>query len=122
MASQVAPLVDVASESSNPLGAAATAVGDPSAWQPAALALGLGTVLFLVLARRLGPLFPAAPLVAVIGLLVGLLTAYPGALLGKVPASSSLRHGGRRCGEGCDGRTTAVHLSPSGSRGRIQHR
>src|SRR5687768_10333964 len=59
--SQIAPLVDVSSESSNPLGAAATALSEPSAWELAAVGLGIATVLFLVLARRLGPLFPAAP-------------------------------------------------------------
>ena len=85
VASQVAPLVDVTSGSANPLDAAATAVADPSEWTFAAVALGLATVLFLVLARRLGPLFPAAPLVAVVGLLVGGLTAYSGELVGHVP-------------------------------------
>jgi sulfate permease, SulP family len=85
VASQVPALADVPSESTNPLEAAALAVADPSAWEPAAVALGLATVLFLVLARRLGPLFPAAPLVAVLGLLVGALTAYPGELVGDIP-------------------------------------
>lgn len=85
VASQVAPLLDVASESASPLGAAATALWTPSAWELAAVGLGLATVLFLVVARRLGPLFPAAPLVAVAGLLVGSFTAYPGALVGAIP-------------------------------------
>ncbi len=85
VASQVPALVDVTSAAANPMDAAATAMADPSAWQLAAVALGLATVLFLVLARRLGPLFPAAPLVAVVGLLVGGLTAYPGELVGDIP-------------------------------------
>ncbi|MFP5370298.1 MAG: SulP family inorganic anion transporter [Actinomycetes bacterium] len=84
VASQVPPLVDLAPESGNPLGAAAAALAQPSAWEPAALGLGLATVLCLVLGRRLGPLFPAAPLVALAGLLVGL-TGYPGARAGDIP-------------------------------------
>ncbi|MDP9442147.1 MAG: SulP family inorganic anion transporter, partial [Actinomycetota bacterium] len=59
VASQLPPLVDVAAESANPLVAAADTLAEPAAWEPAALGLGLATVLFLVLARRLGPLFPA---------------------------------------------------------------
>jgi SulP family sulfate permease len=85
VASQVSPLVDVTSGSSNPLGAAAAALAEPSAWELAAVGLGIATVLFLVLARRLGPLFPAAPLVALVGLLLGSLSDYPGALVGEIP-------------------------------------
>jgi SulP family sulfate permease len=85
VASQVPPLVDVASESASPLGSATAALAAPSVWEPAALGLGLATVLCLLLARRLGPLFPAVPLVAVAGLLVGGLTGYPGDLVGHVP-------------------------------------
>ncbi len=85
VASQVPALVDVDSKSGNPLRAAGAALAQPTAWQLAAAGLGLATVLFLVLARRLGPLFPAVPLVAVAGLLVGDLTAYPGALVGQIP-------------------------------------
>ncbi|MDP9459072.1 MAG: SulP family inorganic anion transporter [Actinomycetota bacterium] len=84
VASQVPPLVDLVPESVNPLGSAAAALAQPSAWEPAALGLGLATVLCLVLGRRLGPLFPAAPLVAVAGLLVGL-TGYPGNRVGDIP-------------------------------------
>jgi SulP family sulfate permease len=85
VASQVPPLVDVPSESSNPLAAAAAALAAPAAWELAALGLGIVTVLFLLLARRIGPLFPAAPLVALAGLLLGGLSGYPGALVGEIP-------------------------------------
>lgn len=85
VASQVPPLVDVAAGSANPLGAAAAALAQPSAWELATLGLGLGTVFFLVLGRRFGPLFPAVPLVAVAGLLVGGLTGYSGELVGDIP-------------------------------------
>ncbi len=84
-ASQVPQLLDVESTSANPLSSAASALVDPSAWGLAAMGLGLGTVVVLVLARRLGPLFPAVPLVAAAGLLVGGLTAYPGDLVGDIP-------------------------------------
>ncbi|MFD2093199.1 SulP family inorganic anion transporter [Blastococcus deserti] len=85
VASQVPPLLDLDSESANPLGAAAAALARPAAWELAALCLGLATVLFLVLSRRLGPLFPAVPLVAAAGVVVGGLTAYPGDLVGDIP-------------------------------------
>lgn len=85
VASQVPPLFDVAARSTNPLSAAAAALSEPSAWGLAAVGLGLATVLVLVLGRPLGPLFPAVPLVAVAGLLVGGLTGYPGDLVGDIP-------------------------------------
>ena len=85
VASQVPPLVDVTSRSANPLAAGAGALADPSAWELAAVGLGLAAVVLLVLSRRLGPLFPAAPVVAGLGLLVGGLTAYPGQLVGDIP-------------------------------------
>jgi sulfate permease, SulP family len=85
VASQVPSLVEVASASASPLSAAAESLSQPFAWQLAALGLGLATVAFLVLGRRLGPLFPAVPLVAIAGLLVGGLTGYPGELVGEIP-------------------------------------
>jgi SulP family sulfate permease len=85
VASQVPPLVDVAATSANPLAAAGSALAAPGSWEPAALALGLGCVLFLVVARRFGPLFPAVPLVAVAGILLGAFTDYPGSLVGEIP-------------------------------------
>ncbi|MDP9428923.1 MAG: SulP family inorganic anion transporter [Actinomycetota bacterium] len=85
VASQLPPLLDVASRSTNPLGAAAAALTEPSAWGLAAVGLGLATVLVLLLGRRLGPLVPTVALVAVAGLLVGGLTGYPGDLVGDIP-------------------------------------
>jgi SulP family sulfate permease len=85
VASQLPALVDVDSEAASPLTAAGSALTAPSAWDQAAVSLGLGTVLALILARRLGPLFPAVPLVAVVGLLVAGSTDYDGALVGDIP-------------------------------------
>ena len=84
-ASQVPTLLDVSVDATNPLVAAGAALAVPHDWTGAAVALGLGTVLFLVLARRLGPLFPGVPLVAVVGLLVGGFSPYPGELVGEIP-------------------------------------
>lgn len=85
VASQVPPLLDRPASSTNPLLSAGSALGSPDRWEPAAVALGLTTVLLLVLARRAGPLFPGVPLVAGAGLFVGGLTAYPGELVGAIP-------------------------------------
>jgi SulP family sulfate permease len=85
IASQVPPLLDHPATSANPLVSAGAALGSPGRWELAAVALGLATVLLLVLARRAGPLFPGVPLVAGAGLLIGGLTAYPGELVGAIP-------------------------------------
>jgi SulP family sulfate permease len=85
VASQVPPLLDSPASSDNPLVSAGAALASPDRWEPTAVALGLTTVLLLVLARRAGPLFPGVPLVAGAGLLVGGLTGYPGELVGSIP-------------------------------------
>lgn len=85
VASQIPPILDAPSTSSNPFADAMRALSRASSWEPAAVAVGVGTVLLLVLMRRAGPLFPAVPLVAGAGLLIGGVTAYPGVLVGAIP-------------------------------------
>lgn len=85
VASQVAPLVDARSGSTNPLASAAAALAEPLAWEWAALGLGLLTTLCVVLGRHLGAAFPSVPVVALGGLLIGGLTSYPGELVGSIP-------------------------------------
>lgn len=85
VASQIPPILDVPSTSNNPFTGAVGALSHTSVWDPAAVAVGLGTVLLLLLMRCAGPLFPGVPVVAGVGLLIGGLTAYPGALVGAIP-------------------------------------
>lgn len=87
VASQVPAVVDLPATSVNPFAAAVDAIGDLDRWHPVAAVVGLMTVVVLVLARRAGPLFPAVPLVAAVGLGIGGLTAYSGAVVGPIPSA-----------------------------------
>jgi SulP family sulfate permease len=64
---------------------AVSSLGAPGAWEPAAMGIAGGTVLTVVLAKRIHPLVPGVLVASVAGLLGSVLLDYRGAVVGEVP-------------------------------------
>ena len=76
-----------ASGESGLVGNTIRALGDPAAWNAAAIVLTVLTVSITLLARRIHPLFPGALAAVVGGVLFATLSGYQGPIVGTIPGS-----------------------------------
>ncbi|MGF1466849.1 MAG: SulP family inorganic anion transporter [Sandaracinaceae bacterium] len=86
VSSQLPSVLGVVPEEPSVLLRAGAALASPHGWSVAALGLSALTVVAMIGGRRLHPLFPGVLLAVVVGVVFSLLTAYPGATVGSVPA------------------------------------
>lgn len=86
VASQLPALVGVTAEGTGVVQPALRALGDPASWDPLAIGLGGGTVIVVLVARRITPLIPSIPIAAAIGIAVVMSLDTGLDVVGPVPA------------------------------------
>ena len=86
-ASQLPTLLGVERGDSGLLVEAWLAVVDPSSWNPAAVGFGVGTVLMVLVSRRLGPRFPGVLIAVLVATIASSSVGFDGAVVGDVPIS-----------------------------------
>ena len=85
-ASQLPGLVGIDPVGNDLITNAWSALRSPSAWELGAVLFSIGTVLFIVFGRRVGPRFPAVLVAVVAATLISTLTGYEGRMLGEIPS------------------------------------
>jgi SulP family sulfate permease len=85
-ASQLPNALGVAAPDGGLLYRAGWSVIHPGDWQPAAIVLGVITVVIVGGGRRIGPLFPGVLVAVVAGIAYSVVTDYGGAVIGTIPA------------------------------------
>jgi sulfate permease, SulP family len=86
VASQLPWLLGVQPSGAGVVQPAFHALQEPGSWNGLALGLGVGTVVFVLVARRISPVIPSIPVAAGVGILVALLVDAPLDVVGPVPA------------------------------------
>ena len=85
LASQLPPLLGLAPTPGAELARAWAVALQPGTWSPAALALGLMTIIAVLGGRRVHALFPGVLVAVAVGVLVGRHTGYAGPVVGDIP-------------------------------------
>lgn len=85
VASQIPGLVDVPTDSDNPLLAAVDALTAPGRWSPVSIAIGFAMIVVILLGRRVSPLFPGALVGAAAALLLSVTGVVHVTEVGAVP-------------------------------------
>ncbi len=83
--SQLPGALGASPESGGVLRGAVWAVAHPGQWEPTAVMLSVGTVVTVLIARRIHPLVPGVLLATAGGLLFSALTGYEGSTIGFIP-------------------------------------
>lgn len=86
IATQVPALVAVPDQAANPFVGAVQALASPVAWQPAALGIGVATMVVVLAGRTLSPLFPGVVVATVAGLVASAAGVVAVPTVGVLPA------------------------------------